>query len=450
MPVTGDVPVTVIGAGPYGLAVAAHLSRRGTAFRVLGEPMDSWRERMPAGMYLKSTPRASSISDPGRRHRLEDFRTQEGRPPGGDREPVPIEEFIRYGEWFQRRCVPQLERTAVRAVAADGRRFRIRLADGTEFGTAAVVLATGLGPYQYVPVEFAGLAADGLLSHTADHHDLARFAGRRVAVVGAGQSALESAALLAEAGAEPTVVARTRHLLFGEPPDTDLPAERPLPERIVKPGSTLGPGWSLSAFATVPWAFRHLPDRTRLRLVRDVLGPSGAWWLRDRVEGRFALLAGHRIERIQPTDGGVRLELHGPPGGTRVLDVDHVLAATGYRVDVDRLALLGPELRLAVRRVAGSPRLTSGFESSVPGLYFTGLSAAATFGPLLRFVAGTGFAAGRLGAALAGSARGRAVPVRASAGAGAGAAPTDPTTLGPNTAAGQNTAAGPDTTPARD
>ncbi|WP_457027897.1 NAD(P)-binding domain-containing protein [Kitasatospora sp. P5_F3] len=395
------VPVTVIGAGPYGLAAAAHLRGRRVPLRVFGEPMESWRSRMPAGMYLKSTPSASSISDPAELHRLDDFRAFDGRVTGGDLYPVPIGEFIRYGLWFQERCVPALERTAVQRIDARRTGFRIELADGEEFTSRQVVMATGLGAFPHLPRELTPLAEAGLVSHSSEHRDLTRFAGRRVVVLGAGQSALESAALLHEAGAEPTVVARTDTLLFGTPPENDHSGDRSLTVRLVKPGSPLGPGWSLFAFSRAPAVFRHLPDRTRLHLVRTVLGPSGAWWLRDRVEGRVRLLTGHRLGSVQESAGQVRLSLHRPGGGTELLDADHVLAATGYRVDVDRLGLLGPELRRGLRRIEGAPRLDETFQSSVPGLYFTGLASAATFGPLMRFVCGTGFASQRICAAVA-------------------------------------------------
>lgn len=397
---TADLPVTVVGAGPYGLAVAAHLLERRVPLRVFGEPMESWRTRMPVGMFLKSTPSASSISDPAARHRLDDFRTFEGRVTGGDLYPVPIEEFVRYGLWFQERCVPALERTEVQRIEAVGTGFRISPAGGAEFTSRQVVVATGLGAFPYLPRQLTALAAAGLVSHSSEHRDLSRFTGQRVAVLGAGQSALESAALLHEAGAEPTVVARTGSLLFGTPPEADLSTDRPAAVRLAKPASPLGPGWSLFAFSRAPAVFRHLPDRTRLHLVRTVLGPSGAWWLRDRVEGRIRLLTGHRLRSAEERAGLARLALHRPGGGTELLEADHVLAATGYRVDVDRLSLLGPELRRGVRRIAGAPRLDARFQSSVPGLYFTGLAAAASFGPLMRFVCGTGFAAERISSAL--------------------------------------------------
>lgn len=401
MTVSGTVPVTVVGAGPYGLSAAAHLGGQGIPVRILGEPMDSWRSRMPAGMYLKSTPRASSISDPTGAYSLDRFRAAEGRTSGGDRHPIALDEFVRYGLWFHQQCVPGVERNAVRMVDARDGHFRVSLDSGEEFTTRSVVLASGLGPFAHVPRSLAGLAAEGLASHPAEYADLSGFAGRRVAVVGAGQSALESAALLREAGAVPTVVARTDQLLFGTPPTSDRPADDPWLQRLVKPPTPLGPGWSFRAFSGIPGAYRYLPDPLRAHFLRTVLGPSGAWWLRDRVQGRVDVLTGRSLRSAQPDGKGARLVLADRQGGTEVLEADHVLAATGYRVDVDRMELLSPGLRARVRRVGTAPRLSSGFESSVPGLYFTGLAAAATFGPLLRFVCGTGFASAQISSAVA-------------------------------------------------
>ena len=401
-PTTADrVPVAVIGAGPYGLATAAHLRARGVPLRAFGEPMNSWRTQMPAGMFLKSTPRASSISDPAGACSLDRFRAAEGRRPDGDLHPVPLDEFVRYGLWFQQQQVPDLETTAVREIDVSGGGFRIELESGESLSSRSVVMAAGLSPFAYVPRQFADLVRAGLASHPSEHADFTGFSGKRVAVIGAGQSALESAALLREAGAEPVLVARTDRLLFGMPPAVDRPAQEPLSRRVVKPPSPLGPGWSLRAFSGVPLAYRHLPRAARDHFLRTVLGPSGAWWLRDRVDGRVEVFTGHTVRKAEDTGGGVRLTLADGRGGSTVVDVDHVLSATGYRVDVDRVGVLAPGLRGQLRQNGGAPQLSSTFESSVPGLYFTGLAAAATFGPVLRFVCGTGFAAGRIGAAVA-------------------------------------------------
>ncbi|MFF4536378.1 FAD-dependent oxidoreductase [Streptomyces aureus] len=403
------LPTVVIGAGPYGLATAAWLSAAGTERRVFGEPMECWSANMPDGMFLKSVPAASSVSAPEAGYRLEDFRAARGHGPVGDRYPVPVEEMIAYGRWFQERRVPELERRRVRSIGRADGLFGVTLDSGEEFLAGRVVMATGLVPFAHEPPELTGLLPAELVSHTSRHHDLGRFSGQRIAVLGAGQSALESAALLHEAGAFPTVIARARSVAFGSPPDTDRPSDRPRPVRLLKPGSPLGPGWSLLACARGGGVIRHLPQDVRLRMLRSVLGPSGGWWLRERVEDRVPVLCGRGVRSAVAEDGGVRLEIEAVGDGrrTETLRADHLLLATGYRVDVDRLTLLAPELRREVETFHGAPRLSSGFESSVPGLFFTGLAAAPTFGPVLRFVAGTGFAARRLAGAVAAGSRER-------------------------------------------
>lgn len=407
VPGSRRLPTAVIGAGPYGLATAAWLSTEGVSRRVFGEPMECWRANMPDGMYLKSVPAASCISAPESGYGLGDFRSARGRGPVGDRYPIPVEEMIAYGQWFQERRVPELERGRVRTVSRVDGRFGVTLDSGEEFLAENVVMATGLVPFAHEPAELAGPLPAELVSHTSRHHDLGPFSGRRIAVLGAGQSALESAALLREAGALPTVIARAAFVAFGGPPDTDRPCDRPRRVRIVKPGSPLGPGWSLLACAHGAGAIRRLPRGLRLRLLHNVLGPSGAWWLRDRVDDRIPVLCGRTVRSVEAEGGVVRLGVTDAEGRAETVRADHLLLATGYRVDIDRLGLLAPELRREIETFRGAPRLSSGFESSVPGLFFTGLAAAPTFGPVLRFVAGTGFAARRLAGAVAAGTRAR-------------------------------------------
>jgi pyridine nucleotide-disulfide oxidoreductase len=366
--------------------------------------MHSWRERMPLGMYLKSTPLASSIAAPCRGSTLADFCTAMGEEPLAGHRPVPIESFIRYGLWFQRRHVPGVETTRVVRVARHASHFEVALDDGEELVTSNVVVATGLSGVERMPPELIGLRSGGshatdLVSHSSEHQDLSRLAGRRVAVLGAGQSALESAAILHECGARVELFARGPIVRFGGPPADVTRQGLGTP---LRPESMLGPGWSLLAFSRLPGRFRHLPTRTRLQLVATVLGPSGAWWLRERVEGCLPISIGHRLERATTDGNEVTLRFATATGEHRTATFDHVIAATGYRVDVDALDFLDPSLCRDIARVEGTwPALGRSFESSVNGLYFTGLAAAATFGPVMRFVCGTGIAARSVGAAIA-------------------------------------------------
>jgi cation diffusion facilitator CzcD-associated flavoprotein CzcO len=364
--------------------------------------MESWRQRMPRGMYLKSTPLASSIAAPHPGSTLADFCAASGTDPFVGHRPVPVEPFVRYGLWYKDRHVPDLEPQKVVHVERHPRGFEVVLDTGDEFLAAAVVVATGLTGAARLPLPLARLAsavpAPGLVSHSSDHQDLSAFAGRRVAVLGAGQSALEGAAILRESGASVELFVRGPRVRFATPP-ADI--TRQGPGTPVKPESPLGPGWSLFTFSRLPAAFRLLPSRLRLRLVATVLGPAGAWWLRERVDARLAIHLNHRLKRAVVDDDGVALTFATPTGHRRAAGFDHVIAATGFQVRVDAMRFLSPPLRRSIARTDHTwPALGAWFDSSVPGLYFTGLAAAATYGPLMRFVCGTGFAARRVSAAV--------------------------------------------------
>ncbi|MFJ8199640.1 NAD(P)-binding domain-containing protein [Streptomyces sp. NPDC096152] len=391
----------MVGAGPYGLSVAAHLRAAGVPYRIFGEVMGSWRHAMATGMFLKSTPAATDLSAPEAGGRLADFRLLHGEPELTELTPIPCDVFVRYGLWFQKRYVGDVEPARVAAVdrapAGDG--FAVRLDGGREFTAAAVVLATGLSGLAHIPEELRRLdpGAPGprtLVSHSSHHTDLSRYGGRRVAVVGGGQSALESAALLHEAGAEVRVLVRERRVLWGTEPEP----VRPWTQRIARPASPLGTGWALAAVCKAPGGVRRLPPAARLLLFRRALGPSGGWWLRDRVEGVVPVHTACRVTGAEAVRDTARLRVTGPGARCDTLEADHVLAATGYRLDLDALPFLRPAVRDAVACVPGSkaPELSSAFESSVPGLYFTGSLAAPMFGPMMRFVAGTEYAATRI------------------------------------------------------
>jgi FAD-dependent urate hydroxylase len=391
-------PAVVIGAGPYGLSVAAHLRAKGIRVRVFGEVMSSWRNHMPSGMCLKSTPDASSIAAPAPGFTLADFCAAHGVPQLRENQVVPIELFVRYGQWFQERLVPDVDPRRVCQIDRKDGRFRLSLSSGDDLEAESVVIATGLTSFSYIPPALAAIApqgpsAAGPVSHSSQHKDLTGFAGRTVAVVGGGQSALEDAALLHEAGAKVTVLVRGT-ARFGQPPKEPATG---LMSLVPEPRSPLGPTWRIYPFSHAPGLFRYLPARTRIKLVKRVLGPLGAWWLRDRVVGRIPVLDGHAVLKAVRDGDKVALSLAG--GGARELKVDHVLAATGYRVDLERLGFLGPDLLDQIQTVAGWPRLSRSFESSAPGLFFVGLPAAETFGPVMRFVCGAGFAARRVSAA---------------------------------------------------
>ena len=174
----------VIGAGPYGFAVAAHLKSRGVDIRVFGEPMSFWRSRMPKGMFLRSPWNATHIADPHGAFSLDGFlSTQNAVRP----QLLPLEPFVAYGEWFQASALPEVDRRRVERVERVPGGFRV-LADDVVVTAAHVVIATGLHNQDFRPPAFAGLPG-ALASHSRDHDSFEGFRGQRVAVIGRGQSA---------------------------------------------------------------------------------------------------------------------------------------------------------------------------------------------------------------------------------------------------------------------
>jgi hypothetical protein len=376
--------VTIIGAGPYGLAAAAYLRAAGVEKRVFGEPMSFWANQMPAGMCLRSSWDASHIADPKGEFTLNAYRDQNGNHIG---KPIPLDRFVGYGQWFQRKVVPDLERRQVRSIDLDPNGFKVAMTDGEEFVSKRVVLAAGISTFADRPAEFVGIPSS-LASHTTEQSDLRKFKGKRVVVIGGGQSALESAALLKEAGIETEVIARRTALNW-----VGLHSKLHhlgLLSRLMYSKCDVGPA-GVSRLVAAPLLFRTLPreiqDRTAYRAIR----PAGAGWLQPRLTG-IPITLGRKVVSVAASDSRLRLKLS--DGSERI--VDHALLATGFRVDVSRYGFLSPAVLQRLETKGGYPVLKRGLESSIPGLHFLGKPAAWSFGPLLCFVSGTEFAANEL------------------------------------------------------
>jgi len=385
-------PVAIVGAGPYGISVAAHLRAAGIDFRVFGKPIQRWRTQMPQGMFLTSDAAASNLSDPSGEHTLARYCAERGLPDGQPRIPVSLAAFNEYAAWFQKTLAPTVEEVMVASIDASTDGFKLELENGESFSAPQVVLATGLESAENIPAVLDSLPVE-LRSHTSEHHDLSRFKGKDVTVIGGGQSALETAALLYEQGATVRLVVRKPSIAWNELPRT---APRSLYERLRRPGSPLGEGLELWLSSQAPMLFRRLPKSLRFTRVRQVLGPAGAWWLKHRVLDCVEILTGRSVVAAAPRGSGAVLSVADPDGRIREIATDHVIAGTGYRFDVRRLPFLSPRLKAALVTEQSQPVLTSGFESSVPGLYFTGLASAVSFGPAMRFLAGTHYTARRV------------------------------------------------------
>jgi thioredoxin reductase len=383
-PNSPDYDVAVIGAGPYGLSVGAHLQAKGLAVRVFGEPMEFWATKMPAGMLLRSPRVASNISDPTSAFTLDAYEAASGIEASAR---TPLETFVEYGRWFQHQLDSCLERTSVTAIKNEKSIFRLSLLNGKSVTSRRVVVAAGIGPFQRKPEVFAHVSPLQV-SHCYEGRKSAEFRGKRVAVIGAGQGALESAALLYEAGAEVEVIARIPCLRWiGRHPR--LHHLGPISTMLYS-SHDVGPA-GISRLVAWPNLMRHVPlnlrDKMRTRAVRS----AGAPWLVPRLAS-VKISTGRAVERAESKGDELQLKLD--DGSER--RVHHVLLGTGYQVDISRYSFLAPELTEGIRQLDGYPDLGPGFTTSVPGLHFIGAPAARTFGPLLYFVAGTEFASKQL------------------------------------------------------
>lgn len=379
-----DCEVAVIGAGPYGLSAGAHLKANGVSVRVFGEPMEFWAHKMPEGMLLRSPRVASNISDPTHEYTLEAYESASGRAPSA---PVPLETFVDYGKWFKKQLGPDLDQRNVAQIKLENTGFRLIVEGGEEISCKRIVVAAGIGPFKTKPEVFKHL--DPMFaSHCYEGRSIRSLAGKRVAVIGAGQSALESAALLHEGGAEVEVIAKIPQLRWiGKYPL--LHNLGPI-SALLYSDHDVGPA-GISRLVAMPNVVRHIPLTLRDKIRKRAVRPAGSKWLPERLV-KVKISTGRFVKEASPAGQAVRLKLD--DGSER--SVDHVLMGTGYSVDIQKYDFMSHDLLSHIQLFDGYPVLRSGFRSSVPGLHFIGATAARSFGPLLYFVAGTEFASREL------------------------------------------------------
>jgi thioredoxin reductase len=382
--------VAIIGAGPYGLSIAAHLRARDVEHRIVGDPMQFWLGHMPKGMLLKSDGFASTLYDPGGEFTLRHYCEERSVEYADRGTPVRVEDFCAYGLAFQQRFAPSLDKKRVTLLERSRSGFTLHLSDGESYTAQRVVIATGLSNFEHVPSQLASLPKD-LLSHSSAHVHVDRFKGRDVTVIGGGASATELATLLLEAGANVRIVARKPSLVVHSRDQTS----RTLAQTIRRPISPIGPGWKSRFFTDLPLVFHHLPKPAQNRLVKGFLGPAGGWFLRGRLD-RVPFLAGYQIKGAEASGNRAILWLKSENGDAQHIETEHVIAATGYRADIHRLPFLSAEIVSQLKLLNNVPELSSHFESSMPGLFFVGPAAVDGFGPLLRFACGAKFTASHL------------------------------------------------------
>ena len=379
-----DVDVAIIGAGPFGLSSGAYLKSKGIGVGIFGDPMSFWRDHMPAGMYLRSNWPASHISDPGSKLTLDHFKADTG---AEFEQPIPLERFVQYGEWYQKKALPELQRTQVSNVEKDDAGFKVTLDDGSGLKARRVIVATGIAHFPWMPREFEGKPKSHV-THTSDHSDLSRLRGKKIAVIGSGQSALDAARILKAFEADVEVIGRQKQIRWvGQ--NAWLHRLGPVSWCLYS-NFDVGPA-GLSRLVGFPNIFRKLPRSLQDPLSHRATRPAGTGWQKPQLAA-VQMTLDRLVTSCDIQGDKVKLKLS--DSSERI--VDHVIVATGYRADVSRYKFLDASVTEGLRTAAGSPVLTRGLESSVRGLHFAGKPAAWSFGPLLNFISGTHFAAAEL------------------------------------------------------
>lgn len=389
---TTQYDAVVLGAGPYGLSAATHLRSRGLKVAVFGKPIQLWREHMPEGMYLRSYWWATNLSDPQKKYSFERYFQAKGLDLASVPDPITLEMFVDYALWFQKNAVPDVDETYITHIERKDKQFLVTLEDGRVVSCNTVVMAPGLHYYRHVPEEYAELPST-LVSHSSDHNKLGRFEGKRVAIIGRGQAALELAALACEAGAQVQLISRSP-FRWVKVASGRLP---PWLQSIRSPKAMMGSGWSNLLLEKYPYAFHRASQSRKDTMVDTTHGPAGSHWLKPRLLEKVTMRENVSVKKVEAVDTSAQITL----SDGEVIEVDHIILGTGFHPDVKRLSMLDTALADSIQTYKGSPILNTWFESNVPGLYFIGYSAVRSFGPYYRFVTGVEAAARRVAHATA-------------------------------------------------
>jgi cation diffusion facilitator CzcD-associated flavoprotein CzcO len=382
---SAEYDAIVLGAGPYGLSVSAHLHGYGLRVATFGKPIHFWRNHMPDGMLLRSYWWATGLSDPEKKYTISRYLAEQGI---AAVDPLPAITFINYGLWFQQHAVPNVDETYISQIEHQGNRYQVTLEDGRVLYSKGVVLAPGLHYYLYMPDEYTHLPPS-LVSHSSAHRDVREFSGRKVVFIGGGQGSLETAALMSEQDTDVVVIAR-RDVSWLTKPDESKPA---LLRNLNSPQAGMGDGWKNLLLEKYPYVLQRFPQSKIDDLVDTMHGPAGAHWLKPRILNGVTLMEGVHVAKSE-TIQGERVALTLSNGET--LEADHIILGTGYHANVKGLPMLSDNLKDSLQSYRGSPVLNNCFESNIPGLFFVGFSSARSFGPFYRFVVGTDAAARRV------------------------------------------------------
>ncbi|WP_044640117.1 NAD(P)-binding domain-containing protein [Risungbinella massiliensis] len=351
--------VIIIGSGPYGISLAAHGVANQLDYKLLGYPMDFWKNQMPQDMFIRTPHDFVSFSDARDELTIHQFAQETGTELVT---PLPRPIFVKYAMWFARKSGVEFTPELVTSVQSHGEHYEVITESGQTFTTKNVIIATGVEHYKYIPEMFKNLPSS-LVSHTSGYLNFTQFSGKTVAVIGSGQSAWEAAGLLYRKGANVELIYRRESANYAGGIADEI-ALRDLGDVFYQlPIQEKEPEWGQS------------PE-------------SVAHFLKPYVDGIVPVTGDTTILKAEETEEG-KLRLHLSNGSQR--EVDHVISASGFKINVEKVPFFQQDLLERITREQGYdqfPLLNETFESSVPGLYFAGPLSSHSHGPTFRFILG--------------------------------------------------------------
>ena len=360
-----ETNLLIIGAGPFGLAVAAQATHDGIEHLIVGKSMEFWRRNMPKGMFLRSA--CDWHLDPLDVHTIEAFLHTQGKTPS-EVEPLSLEFYLSYVEWFKKQKDIQPRHVYIEKLERNDQ-FVATTTDGDVINAQQVVIAPGFKHFAHTPPELKAKFPDGRYQHTCEFVDFSEAATRRYLIIGGRQSAFEWAALLLEAGASAVHISH-RHAspVFAV---ADWSWVNPLVDSIFE-----NPNW-----------FRRL-SQSEQNAISLRMWAEGRLkvepWLKSRLkDDRVKVWPETEVTGCVEQEDG---ELVATLTNGEILHLDQIVLATGYKVDIAQLPLLAAgNLLEQLETRNGFPVLDDHFETSIPGLFITSMPAAQDFGPFFGF-----------------------------------------------------------------
>jgi len=356
----------IIGAGPFGLAVAAQARYEGIDHVIVGKPMEFWRSNMPKGMFLRSA--CDWHYDPQNVHTIEAYLESRGQTPR-DVEPLSLDFYLTYVDWFQKQKNIQPFPVYIDRLDSSDEHFVASTIDGDVINADNVVLAPGFRHFAHIPDDLKAKLPSGSFQHTCEYVDFSDAANKRYLIVGGRQSGFEWAALLLEAGAA-SVHLSHRHASPAYAV-ADWSWVKPLVDNMVD-----DPSW-----------FRRLSQKEKDDISYRMWSEGRLKiepWLESRLRSERVKVWPHTeiVSCVANESGELEVKLT----NGEAITVDRIVLATGYKVDIARLPILAAgNLLKEIETRNGFPVLDDHFETTVPGLFITSMPAVQDFGPFFGF-----------------------------------------------------------------